>query len=341
MKKETKGHLTRDERGNILMMRKSGKSFREIAKNLDRSHSSILRELKRNSVPAYLSIHGSIREKADWMNEKAQLRQKKREKSSKLELEQFVAKRILSLLEETNFSPEYIADIISKDDCGVKLCGTTIRRWIDQHYPHYRQHFPHRGKRPRKSITPARSRKRKQAAPEKLHISQRPPEATLRQELGHLELDMVVCSQSTKAILSIRDRKTRYCDLSFVDNLKANTVRQAIIQFLNKHAPGTIKTMTFDRGTEFAEVYHLENYFQLSNYFCDAYCAWQKGSVENQNKELRRHVSKGTNLELVSEQQLERIQDLINAKPRVCLGGSSSFDAWVIEIKNKQLHQLH
>ena len=52
--------------------------------------------------------------------------------------------------------------------------------------------------------------------------------------------------------------------------------------------------MTFDRGSEFAQVHHLENRFNLLNYFCDAYCSWQKGSVENQNKEVRVYIRKGT-----------------------------------------------
>lgn len=342
MEKKKKGHLSRKERIEIRLMRKGGKGFREIGRILGRECSTITRELRRNSVHSYASSQMTEYEKGSWSYEKSKARLKARAKKSSniLDDNPEVAKRVLALLIETKDSPEQIATIISKSDLGVKLSGKTIRRWINKRYPNYRQHFPHRGKRPRKSLTPRSNNKKQLAAPTKRNITQRPIGAIERLVLGHLELDMIVCSQSTKSILSIRDRKTRFCYLDFVDNLQADTVRQAIIRFLNQYPTGTIKTMTFDRGSEFAGVHYLEHRFQLLNYFCDAYCSWQKGSVENQNKEVRRHIPKGTNLDDISYEQLKRIEDLINAKPRKCLKDFSSSDAWIMEIRNNRIN-LH
>jgi len=206
-------HLDRIERGLIVSMRKEGKSLREISKYLSRNVSTISRELKRNRVPVYLSAHGSNKEKADWMQHKADKRkiERIREKRSILEKNEDTAKRILIFLEKTSYSPENIADIISSDDLGIKLSGKSVRRWIKKHYPKYQKYFPHRGKRPRKCLTPNKRAKTKKAAAEKKNICNRGHKADNRKELGHLELDMIVCSQSSKSILSIRDRKSRKC----------------------------------------------------------------------------------------------------------------------------------
>ena len=64
MKLKQSGHLTRYERGTLVSMRSSGKSFREIAKYLGINVSTVSREFKRNKLPVYLSAHSSIREKA-------------------------------------------------------------------------------------------------------------------------------------------------------------------------------------------------------------------------------------------------------------------------------------
>ena len=335
MKLKQSGHLTRYERGTLVSMRSSGKSFREIAKYLGINVSTVSREFKRNKLPVYLSAHSSIREKADWMHDKAEKRkiERIRKKRSILENNELTQRRVLIFLKETSYSPEKIANIISSDDLGVKLSGKSIRRWINKYYPDYRKYFPHRGKRPRKCLT-SRRYKTKKAAAEKRNICNRNDKANNREELGHLELDMIVCSQSSKAILSIRDRKSRKCYLDFVQNLQSKTVKQAIIRFLNQYPLGVIKTMTFDRGSEFAQVHHLENRFNLLNYFCDAYCSWQKGSVENQNKEVRVYIRKGTNLEDISLKRLKEIELLINTKPRDCLDGLSSDDVWFIESRS-------
>ena len=135
MKNNLNNHLTRIERGVIVSMRVEGKSIRKISKYLGRNISTISRELNRNRLPVYLSAHSSIREKADWMHDKAEKRKRERIKSKRsiLEKNEQTQKRVLIFLEKTNYSPEKIADIISSDDLGVKLSGKSIRRWIDKY----------------------------------------------------------------------------------------------------------------------------------------------------------------------------------------------------------------
>lgn len=343
MKKENRPHLSREERQIMYPMSSSGKSFAEIARVLNRHPTTISREVKRNIPPKKLRRQMTPMDRAGYAQEQAKVRQKERAQREGCLLDRRldVQLRILILLEETNYSPEYIADIMSQSDLGVKLTGKTIRRWIRKNRRDFQKHFPHRGKRPRKHFTPKRGKKsRPDGALPKRSIHDRLDVANKRLRGGDFELDMVVCSQETKSILSIRDRKTRACWLYFVPDLKAETVRQAIIRFIHTVPPALRRTLTFDRGSEFSEVHQLEHFFGLSNYFCDAYCAWQKGSVENQNKELRRYIPKGTDLTTVSLEQLKRVEALLNAKPRPCLGGISASDAWFFESRGVA-HTLH
>jgi IS30 family transposase len=94
-----------------------------------------------------------------------------------------------------------------------------------------------------------------------------------------------------------------------VPNRTAEIVSQAIIKALKDFPEDMVKTITFDRGKEFG-----------STYFCDPYCAWQKGTNENANGLLREFYPKGMDLSLDDEDELKHNLELMNNRPRKCLG---------------------
>jgi len=55
-------------------------------------------------------------------------------------------------------------------------------------------------------------------------------------------------------------------------------------------------------------------------FFCDAHSPWQRGSNENTNGLLRDYFSKGTDLSAISPEELLRVADEINTRPRKTLG---------------------
>ena len=94
---------------------------------------------------------------------------------------------------------------------------------------------------------------------------------------------------------------------------------KAIIEALSKYPGEAVKTITCDRGSEFACWRQIEKELHCDMYFADPYRAWQKGTNENLNGLLREFYPKGRNLSRVSEVTLKKNLALINARPKKVL----------------------
>ena len=115
---------------------------------------------------------------------------------------------------------------------------------------------------------------------------------------------------------------------------KAATVEDAIVQILSRFPAPLVKTITCDRGTEFANWANIEQRLNCDVYFADPYGAWQKGSVENSNGLLREFYPKGRNLSRVAPATLKQNLALINARPRKVLNFCSAQFLWDLELRN-------
>ena len=72
----------------------------------------------------------------------------------------------------------------------------------------------------------------------------------------------------------------------------------------------------------------MMNWQKSSNFkhgFCDAYASWQKGGRENANGRIRRWLPGKTDLEALSDQDIEDIMITINTTPRKCLDFKTPF----------------
>ena len=85
------------------------------------------------------------------------------------------------------------------------------------------------------------------------------------------------------------------------------------------------KTITTDNGAEFLEYDLLtksvrDGSKRFEVYYCHSYAAWEKGSVENHNRMIRRWFPKGTDFSRISKKRIAEIQDWMNSYPRKILG---------------------
>lgn len=102
------------------------------------------------------------------------------------------------------------------------------------------------------------------------------------------------------------------------DRTEKNVTR-AVIYALGDLPKEMVKTITFDRGKEFSGYLKIEEKLECKTYFCDPYCAWQKGTNENTNGLLREYYPKGMDLSKVNEEELELVQSRLNNRPRKCI----------------------
>lgn len=161
-------------------------------------------------------------------------------------------------------------------------------------------------------------------------IEQRPMEAASREVFGYWEGDLVKGRRiaSEPALLTLTERKTRFEYIIKIDNYHANTCHQAVQQLVDTN-PKVFKTLTFDNGSEFAELNQLTN---TAVYFAHPYSPWERGSNEQANGQIRESIPKGKSLHDYSASFIGEIQDALNQRLRRRLGYRSAQNCYEQEI---------
>jgi IS30 family transposase len=166
-------------------------------------------------------------------------------------------------------------------------------------------------------------------------IEERPPEVAQRVEFGHWELDTVFsCVGGKGGLLVLIERKTRWAFIVFLPAITAKAVRNAIRKLLKSGDLKNVRSITTDNGCEFLDAPALEKLFKQVNadlkiYYTHAYAAWEKGTVENLNRHIRRFHPKGTDFSRVPPRHIAATQDFINAIPRkLTLKGQTAHEAF-------------
>ena len=302
-------HLTVEEREVIARMRSNGRSQTEIARQLGRADSTISRELRRNrSRNGYWPV--AAQKKADARRS----HRPRLPKFQRSDVRRFVQQRLRQY-----WSPDEIAGRSRRDfprDLPRQISHQTIYAWIraqEAAGKHWRRYLRSTGwKRP--------GRENRGLLPACTSIDRRPAIVDRRGRYGDWEGDTVVGANRRGGALTLVERKSRYLLLGRVGDLRAATVRQSAVELYGATPPALRKTLTLDNGKEFAEHKQLELDASLKTYFAKAYCAWQRGTNENTNRLVRQFFPKGTNLASVPKHRFTRVQQLLNNRPRKCLG---------------------
>ena len=205
---------------------------------------------------------------------------------------------------------------IANTPCGMKMPSfKTIYRWIDERYLRSTlKNLRRKGKTRKRLGNGGRFTTGKS-------IRKRDKSVYNRKEFGHWEADTVVSGQGKSKVCfaTLAERKTRYYIAIKIPNRKGETMAKAIIDALSQFPKEAVKTITCDRGSEFACWREIEKALGCDMYFADPYCAWQKGTNENLNGLLREFYPKGRNLSRVSPATLKKNLALINARPKKVL----------------------
>ncbi|RPK44620.1 Integrase core domain protein [Streptomyces sp. ADI91-18] len=152
-------------------------------------------------------------------------------------------------------------------------------------------------------------------------ISERPAEAEDRAVPGHWEEDLVLGEGSRSAVGTLVERSTRMTLLLHLpDGKSAKQVEAAMRKAITLLPASLARTITWDQGAEMARHAEFTTATGIPIYFCDPHSPWQRGSNENTNGLLRQYLPKGSDLSVVSRDELTAIQDSLNSRPRKTLG---------------------
>jgi IS30 family transposase len=150
-------------------------------------------------------------------------------------------------------------------------------------------------------------------------IRERPAEARDRAVPGHWEGDLIFGSKNSQ-IATLVERHSRYVMLVKVNGKDTETVINALIKHAHKLPNELYKSLTWDRGSEMADHRRFTLATDIKVYFCDPQSPWQRGSNENTNRLLRQYFPKKTDLSVHSQATLNRVARQLNERPRETLG---------------------
>lgn len=299
-------HFTLEERICLEEMRKKGKKLHEIAEVLSKNKSTISRELKRNSNKQGNYNFWGAHSKAKARRHNS-VRQPRIKKDS--ELYKYICEKM-----NQRWSPEIIAKMWKKEHPKERLSFATIYRAIKSKYFEgitAKTHLRRRGKK-----RYAKRIKFNTIQPEHT-IHERSQEIEERKRCGDWEGDTVCGSPGKGGLVTLVDRKSRKLIAIKIDDFRSETVYNAVFHSLKDLHP---KSITFDNGAEFAKFRELEAALNATIYFADPHSPWQRGTNENINDVLRFDFPKGCNFKEISQDDIDYVVDLINNRPRICLG---------------------
>jgi IS30 family transposase len=311
--------LSAAEREEISRGLLLGQSLRQIASAIERSASTVSREVTRWRQ----FYRAAAAEKRAWDQAK---RPKACLLASNERLRNLVAQKL-----QVDWSPQQIAAWLRQahhNEPAMRVSHETI----------YRSLFVQaRGVLKKELVSHLRSRRRMRHGKastsrqgqivDAISITERPAEAADRAVPGHWEGDLLEGSRNT-FIATLVERHSRYTLLARVDGKDSTGVVNALIAQVRKLPAQLVSTLTWDRGIELAQHKRFTVATDVQVYFCDPRSPWQRGTNENTNGLLRQYFPKGTDLSGYTQRQLNAVAKKLNGRPRQTLGWRTPADTF-------------
>jgi IS30 family transposase len=305
--------LSLEDRCAITRLQAEGRSIRQMAAALDRSASTIARELKRN--------RGRHDYKASYAEQQTKAR---RWAGSRLERDPALRRDVLERLAR-GWSPEQVAGRLSRERGGKVISYESIYRFIYAQIARtkdyrWRLYLP-RGKSKR-GFRGRRGGSSASFIEARVSVAERPTDAADRSTPGHWEADLMLFAKYGQAVLTLHERRSRIVLATRPLNKAADRVARHLLGLFAALPPSLRRSVTFDNGTEFARHRALHR-LAIMTFFCDPHAPWQKGGIENAIGRIRRFIPRKTDLATLSAKRFRQLIAAYNNTPRKCLDFSS------------------
>jgi IS30 family transposase len=299
--------LTQEQRYQIGACLRIGMKRSDIAREIEVHRSTITRELRRNES-------GGRRYNPSRAYRMARERHERKRKYRIGKATWAVVRRLLEL----GWSPEQISHRLWLESGGERrISHETIYRYVyrdkqeggDLHRHLRRRHTY------RRRIHKYHCRK---GWDTRRSIHQRPEVVEARSRIGDWEADTIVGLGQRGGLLSMVERRSRYCVLQKVATKSAETVADAICSSL-LGVRNKVLTITSDNGIEFTRHETIAKTLDADFFFADPYSSWQRGTNENTNGLVRQYFPKRTDFATVAVEAIRDVADRLNNRPRKVL----------------------
>jgi transposase, IS30 family len=311
--------LSLEDRCEIARLQAGGHSIRQMAAALDRSPSTIARELKRNQ-----GRH--VGYKPSYAEQQSRMR---RWSGSRLERQQGLRDSVLQGMSQ-GWSPEQVAGRLNREAGRTIISYESIYRFIYAQIARrkdysWRRYLP-RGKS-RRGLRGRRGGSAASFIEGRIPLSNRPAEAADRKTAGHWEADLMLFAKYGQAVLTVHERHSRIILASRPANKAADGVARHLVRLFAGLPAQLRRTVTFDNGTEFARHRRLHR-LAIKTFFCDRYAPWQKGGIENAIGRIRRFIPRKTDLAMLPDRRFHALIAAYNNTPRKCLDWQTPAEAF-------------
>ena len=338
-------HLSQNDRIKMETMLNSGHKVVEVAEYLHVHRSTIYREIKRGE---YTHRNSDYTEETRYSSDLGQKNHdwnaQGKGRNIKIGNDRPLAEYIEGKIIEDKYSQE--AALAAAAESGIEFTTSisvrTLYRYIDKgiFLKLTNKDLPVKGKR-KKHNKRVRVQKRASAGES---IENRPDEVKDREIFGHWEMDTVKGKQGvTKScMLVLTERKTRDEIIVKLPDQKAASVVEAIDRLERKWGDmftKVFRSITVDNGVEFSDYEGLERSVlhegekRTFAFYCHPYSSWERGSNENNNRLIRRHIPKGEDFDEKQDRDIEYIENWINNYPRGIFGFKTSAQLFEEEIR--------
>lgn len=206
-------------------------------------------------------------------------------------------------------SPGNIAGRIKKREKHLPSIGKdSIYRFIGSVYGRKIESFRNKRKQRRRGRG-----KKVTKLEDRVFIDKRPKHINDRKRLGDVEADFILSGKSGQGILlTLADRKIR---VSFIEQILDVSIRNVEKAFkkIKKRFP-ELNTITTDNDILFKHHKRLEKLLGVKIYFCHPYHSWEKGTIENTNKQIRKEIPKGSDISRYSKRSIGSIEEKLNRR---------------------------
>lgn len=315
-------HLTQDERYQIAILAKADHDQSAIARLMNRSKSTISRELRRNK-----GLRGYRPKQAHQLAQDRMQACKNGSRISQATWTVVDAKLALA------WSPEQISGYLkANNQPGVSHESIYQRIYADKQAGGT-LHNTLRCQKARKKRYGGRERRG--TIPNQVSIEERPAIVNERARFGDWEADLVIGAGQKQALVTMNERVSRYSLMAHVSLKTAQTVGDTMIALLKPFAH-CVHTLTTDNGKEFAQHERIASALAADFYFAHPYASWERGANENMNGLIRQFFPKKMAFDSIQQKDIAFAMNRLNHRPRKCLGFKTPHEVFMKQLQSHQ-----